>query len=104
MVLKKKIYVTCQLNAWVDYNLFINWLNTIWFRAYPFRPIKESILYFDKAPSHYIKEVNILFKKYNSEYRVILLGLTSVYQLLDLCISKPFKDDLKAKYREFCLI
>lgn len=103
VVLQNKIYVTCQQNAWVDSNVFIKWLNTIWFRTYPFRQIKESILYFDKAPSHMAKEVDTLFQKYNSEYRLIPPGLTSVRQPLDLCINKLFKDALRAKYREFCV-
>ena len=104
VVLEKKIYISCQQNAWVDSNIFIKWLNKIWFRTYPFREIKESILYFDKAPSHMIDEVDSLFKKFNSKYRVIPPGLTSVCQPLDLCINKPFKDALRAKYREFCII
>lgn len=29
VVLKNKIYVTCQQNAWVDSNVFIKGLNTI---------------------------------------------------------------------------
>ena len=36
------------------------------------------------------KEIDILFKQYNSEYRVIPPGLISVCQPLDLCISKSF--------------
>ena len=103
VVLENKIFVVCQHDAWVDSNVFIKWLNTIWFRTYPFRQIKESILYFDKAPSHMIKEVDSLFQKYNSEYRLIPPGLTSVCQPLGLCINKPFEDALKAKYREFCV-
>ena len=104
VVLEKKIYVTCQQNAWVDSNIFIKWLNTIWFRSYQFRELKESILYFDEASSHMEKEVDTLFKKNNSEYRVIPPGLTSICQPLDLCINKPFKDALRAKNRKFCVI
>ena len=103
MVLENKIFVTCQHNAWVVSKLFIKWFNTIWFRTYSFRQIKENILYFDKEPSHIIKEVDTLFKKNNSEYRLIPPGLASVCQPLDLCINKLFKDSLGVKYREFCV-
>ena len=98
VVLKNKILVTCQCNALVD---SCKWLNTIWFRTYPFRQIKDSILYLDKAPSHMIKEVDTIFQNKNSEFSLIPPGLTSVCQPLDLCINKPFKDSLRAKYREF---
>ena len=54
-----------------------------------------------------INEVDSLFKKYNSEYRIISQGLTSIYQPLDICINKPFKPfkkiELRAKYN-FCII
>ena len=50
------------------------------------------------------KEVDIFFKQYNSEYRVIPPDLKSVCQPLDLRINNPFKDALRAKYREFCVI
>jgi len=50
-----------------------------------------------------IKEVDTLFQKNNSEFRLIPSGLTSVCQPLDLCINKPFKDALRATYREFCV-
>lgn len=71
VVLENKIFATCQHNALVDSNVFIKWLNTIWFRTYHLRRIKDSILYFDKAPSHMIKEVDTLFKNNNSEFRLI---------------------------------
>ena len=37
VVLENKIFVTCQHNAQADSIVFIKWLNTIWFRTYPFR-------------------------------------------------------------------
>ena len=75
VVLEKKIYVTCQQNAWVDLNVFVKWLNTIWFRSYQFRELKESILYFDKVPSYMKNEVNTLFQNNNREFRVIPPGI-----------------------------
>lgn len=104
VVLEKKIYITSLQNAWVNSNVFIEQLNTIWFRSYQFRELKETILYFDKAPSHMRKEVDTLFQNNNSAFKVIHPGLTSVCQPLDLYNNKPFKDALRAKYREFCVI
>ena len=102
-VINKKIFVLCQNNAWVDSQTFIKWLNIIWFRSYPFRNIKGSILYFDKAPSHMNDQIIDMFEKNECFYRVIPPGLTSYCQPLDLCINKPFKDAIKAKFRDFCI-
>ena len=62
----------------MDLNTFIKWLNTIWFRSYQFRELKDSILYFDKKESHIKKEVDTLSQNNNSDFRVIPPGLTSV--------------------------
>lgn len=75
----------------------------IWFKTYPFRAIKNSILYFDKDPSHISDEVIEMFHYYGHSYHLITPGLTSFSQALDLCINKPFKDFLKIKYKEFCI-
>ena len=44
-----------------------------------------------------------MFVENNFYYRLIPSGLTSYCQLLDLCINKPFKDSIKAKYSQFCI-
>lgn len=102
-VAENKVLILCQKNAWVDIQTFIKWLNIVWFRSYPFRNIEGSILYFDKASSHLNSQITEMFKKNKCFFRVIPPGLTSYCQPLDLCINKPFKDAIKAKYREFCI-
>ena len=90
-------------NAWLDLQTFIKWLNIVWFRSYPFRNIEGSILYFDKASSHFNSQINEMFEKNKCFFRVIPPGLTLYCQPLDLCINKTFKDAIKAKYRVFCI-
>ena len=62
-VINKKVFALCQNNAWVDSQCFIKWLNIIWFRSYPFRNTKGSILYFDKATSHMNEQIIEIFEK-----------------------------------------
>ena len=102
-VINHKIYIACQSNAWVDSSTFVKWLNRIWFKTYPYKPIKGSILYYDKAPSHLTEEVTNMFAENNCYYRLIPSGLTSYCQPLDLSINKPFKDSIKLKHRQFCI-
>ena len=46
-------------------------------------------------------QITEMSEKNKCFFRVIPSGLTS-YWPLDLCNNKPFKDAIKAKYRDFC--
>ena len=102
-VKKGNINIKCQINSWVNKDIFIEWLKNTWFRTYSFKPATGTILYMDRAKSHLTEDIFSLFKDNNSIYRLIPPGLTSYCQPLDLSINKPFKDALKLKYRNFCI-
>ncbi len=103
VVKENKVFVVCQEDPWFDDKTFIKWLNFIWFRAYSFRNIKDSILYFDRHASHLTNDIKKMFDQNNCFYRLIPPGLTSYCQPLDLCANKIFKDSIQNKYREFCV-
>ena len=69
-----------QKNTWVVNNTLIKWPNIIWFKIYPFRTKKNSILFFDKVPSHINDEVIEMLHNDECSYRLIPPGLTSFYQ------------------------
>ena len=75
-VINHKIYIACQSNAWVDSSTFVKWLNRIWFKTYPYKPIKGSILYTIIPSSLLISVSKIAFAPRGSEvnnklYKVI---------------------------------
>ena len=102
-VLKGKIKIKCQINSWVDADIFSNWLQTTWFRTNRNKPISGTILFMDRAPSHLTDNILSLFKLYNCSYRLIPPGLTAYCQPLDISINKPFKDLIRMQYRNFCI-
>ena len=103
VVKENKVFVVCQQDPWFDDNTFIKWLNYIWFRAYSFRNIKDSILYFDRHASHLTEDIKKMFNQNQCFYRLIPPGLTSYCQPIDLCANKPFKNAIQNKYKEFCV-
>ena len=96
-VKKGNINIKCQINSWVNKDIFIEWLKNTWFRTYSFKPATGTILYMDRAKSHLTKDIFSLFRDNNSIYRLIPPGLISYYQPLDLSINKPLNDVLKLK-------
>lgn len=66
-VKKGLCFVKCQPNSWADNNLFIYWLNNIWFNNSILNPrIKNTLLIIDRATTHFCNDLNSLFKKYES--------------------------------------
>ena len=51
-VKKGKIDFKCQINSWVDKNIFIEWLKNTWFRTYSFKPATGTILYIWTGLNH----------------------------------------------------
>ena len=100
-VIKGKVKIKCQVNSWIDADIFSNWLKTSWFRTDKNKTTSGTILFMDRASSHTTEEILSLFKQYNTSYRLIPPGLTSFCQPLDISINKPFKDLIKMKYRNF---
>ena len=102
-VLKGKIKIKCQINSWVNADIFSNWIQTTWFRTNKNKPNSGTILFMDRAPSHLTDNILSLFKLYNCSYKLIPPGLTAYCQPLDISINKPFKDLIRMQYRNFCI-
>ena len=95
-------FVKCQPNSWADNNLFIYWLNNIWFNnSILNRRIKNTLLIIDRATTHFCNYLNSLFKKYDSHYLLIPRRLTRYLQPLDVAINKSFKQAMKKSDCEF---
>ena len=87
----KKIYVLCQNNSWADSDVFLFWINNIFFNNTHINNSLKKILIMDRATSHYDETLVDIFKKYNSYFILIPPGLTRFIQPLDVSINGPFK-------------
>ena len=71
---------------------FLKLVTNIWYRDFINKLIKNALLIFDKAGSHFSSNNTFLFNQYNSKYGLIPEGMAGFLQPLDLCINKPFKN------------
>ncbi|GMF46963.1 unnamed protein product [Phytophthora fragariaefolia] len=86
-------YVTYQKRAWLDSQLLIKWLDTVFPPVLgAATPVKAVV--WDSMRAHVSKAVNAQFAKKNEEMFVIPGGLTPYVQAGDIRIYKSFKDRL----------
>ena len=57
----------------------------------------------DKFKSHLVERVKRCLLQNNTDIAVITGGLTSILQLLDVLLNKPYKDRLRAKWNEWMI-
>ena len=82
--------------------MFNYWLANIWFNnSILIHRIKNILLIMDRATTHFSKDLNSIFKTFNSLFLHITLGLTRYLQPLDVVINKPFKDLILKKICRF---
>uniref|UniRef100_H9GL38 HTH CENPB-type domain-containing protein n=1 Tax=Anolis carolinensis TaxID=28377 RepID=H9GL38_ANOCA len=97
------IHVRVQANGWMDFELMVDWIETVWNRR-PGAAMKQpALLVLDSFRSHVVKEVRELLCENKTQQVVIPGGLTSVLQPLDVCVKKPFKDHLHHFYNEWVM-
>ena len=60
----------------------------------------KSLLIMDSAKSH-LGDVPEVFTRYNTECKIIDVGMIPLLQFLDAHVNKPFKDILKERWAEW---
>lgn len=84
--------------GWMDVDGIKLWIQKVW-RSQPGGMVgTRSLLVWDSFQVHLIDPVKRALHRNNTESTVIPGGLTSVIQLLDVCLNKPFKDWLREKW------
>ena len=81
----------CQDKSWADSDIFLYWIENIFFNNTHVNNSLKKILILDRAASHYDENLIDVFKKNNSFFILIPPGLTRFIQPLDISINGPFK-------------
>lgn len=84
----------------VNKEIFLDYLTNIWFKPSIKKNTKNTLLIMDRTRSLFSDDFSETFKIENSKYILIPPGMTSFLQPLDVCINKPFKDELLKSYTD----
>ena len=87
----KRVLAFCQENSWADKEIFMKWLENIFFNNKYANTMNPKILIIDRATTHYDDTLSETFKNYNGAYVFIPPGLTRFILLLGLSINGPLK-------------
>ena len=98
-VKSKEIYIGCQVNSLFDENMYIKYLNNIWFQDSIYKRKEKTLLIIDKANSHNSSTINSIFKQNKIRYILLPPEKISVMQPLDVVVNKPFKNNIRFQYR-----
>lgn len=96
-----KVYV--QEKGWVDENVLLQWLNDVWFKRPGALLNRESLLAWDMFNAHRLECVKNKLRERRTHQAVIPGGCTSLLQPLDVCLNKPFKDNLRRQWNTWVI-
>ena len=87
-------FILCQSSGWADHEVFIFWLENVFFNNKIIPNRIHKLLILDRATTHYEENLVEKFKKFNASYILIPPGLTRFMQPLDCSVNGPFKKAL----------
>ncbi|CAJ0589623.1 unnamed protein product [Cylicocyclus nassatus] len=96
-----EVIVRANERGWMNHELMKTWLLEVWNKRKRYvNDPSQSLLILDSARCHLTEDVRELFKEH-SKIAVIPGGMTKYLQPLDVGISKPFKDNLRAGWERW---
>ena len=98
MKIPSGVIATTQVKGWMDEVRMLEWIDKVWS---PYVSGKPALLSLDTFSGHLTDSVRKAFSKCNTKLLVIPGGCTSVLQLLDLSINKPFKNYIRDMWCQY---
>lgn len=95
------VIVRAQQKGWMDNDLMIDWIDSVW-RKRPGASLGvRSMLVLDSFRCHISDRVKEKLAACHTDLVVIPGGMTSQIQPLDVCLNKPMKDRVRAAYNDW---
>ena len=90
------VIVHAQQKGWIDEGLIQDWVCMVLSsRLDGGLSRRWSMLVLDVFRCHKMEDTKVLLRRTNTDLVIILGGMTSLLQLLNVSINKPFKDGLR---------
>ncbi|GFW65863.1 pogo transposable element with KRAB domain [Trichonephila clavipes] len=99
----KGVFIHVHERGWMDENGVKLRIKNNWQRRPGALQNPQNLLVWDMFSSHLTDNTKKLLTERNTDIAVIHGGLTSLVQPLDVCISKPFKQNFKRHWNIWML-
>ena len=101
---KHGVVIAAQEKGCMDTEGMKLWIDKVWRARRGGLERRRSLLVFDLFEAHVTDRVKRALERENTNLAVIPGGLTSILQLLDVSLNKPFKDGVDGEWnsRIYC--
>ena len=95
---KHSVVIAAQEKGCMDTEGMKLWIDKVWHAR---TGATKGLLVFDSFEAHMTNRVKRALERENTNLAVIPGGLTSILQLLDVSLNKPFKDGVRKRWMEW---
>ena len=95
------IKYACQPKAWVDTDIFLQWIEKVWQPFALGKGGEPTHLLMDDFTVHKVGRCVDAIKNCGTEVDFVLPGYTSRLQVLDVGVNKPFKDYMRGYWEDY---
>ena len=89
-----------NLSGWMTEEILLKWFTKLW-STVKLSDSVQPVLIFDHCPVHKKKIIFATIERKGAKYFLIPPGCTGYLQPLDVSINKPFKDKIRAMYKDW---
>ena len=98
---KHGVVIATQEKGCMDTEGMKLWIDKVWRARRGGLVRRRSLLVFDSFEAHVTDRVKRVLERENTNLAAIPGGLTSILQLLDVSLNKPFKDGVRKRWMEW---
>ncbi|XP_077484191.1 zwilch kinetochore protein isoform X3 [Amblyomma americanum] len=99
-VFPKGIVVCAQEKGWMDDELVLGWVKSVWEKRPGAMLARRSLLVLDSFRGHLTGRVRERLRGIRTDMAVIPGGFTGMLQPLDVSVNRPFKVEFRRQYSE----
>jgi hypothetical protein len=95
------VHVHVQGKGWMNAAMVCDWVCKVWGQPPGALLRRPSLLVWDSFRRHFGDDTKRILTEMKTDLAVIPGGLTSVLQLLNVSVNKPFKDNVRKMYTQW---
>ena len=98
---KHGVVVPAQEKCWMDADQIKIWIDKVWLWRLGVLRGRRILLVYDVFEAHVTESVKAAIARENTNLAVIPVGLTSLFQPLDVSLNKSFRDNVRRRWMQW---